>query len=100
MKSIVTALLFFAGLSTSTAFAADNVKIVSFYYLETGANRTPAAELCGVLAQPTGKAEMVKVTADPKGKQPGIYNTWAGKDGKFCTVLATYTGSAEAELAE
>lgn len=100
MKAIVTVFLFLAGLSGSVAYAADTVKITSFYYLETGANRTPAAELCGVLAQPTGKPEMVKVTVDPKGKQPGIYNTWAGKDGKFCTVLATYTGAADAELAE
>lgn len=96
MKSIVTA-LFLLG---STAIAADSVKITSFYYLETGSNRSPAAELCGVLIQPTGKSEMVTITSDPKGKTPGIYNTFTNKDGKFCSVIATYSGSADAELAQ
>lgn len=100
MKAIVTSILFLVGFTGSAALAADSVKITSFYYLESGSSRTPAAELCGVLTQPTGKPEMVKITADPNGKQPGIYNTWAGKDGKFCTVLATYSGKADAELAE
>lgn len=97
MKLFITASL----LISSAAFAADDsVKITSFYFLGSGDKRTPAAELCGVLVQPTGKPEMIKVTVDPKSKEPGMYNAWTGKDGKFCLVLATYSGTADAEIIE
>lgn len=97
MKYLISSLL----LLSSTAFAAeDSVKITSFYFLGSGAQRTPAAELCGILTQPTGKPEMIKVTVDPKSKDPGMYNAWTGKNGKFCLVLATYSGSADAEVVE
>ena len=101
MKLFLTAIFTAILLLSSTALAAtDTVKITSFYFLENGAARTPAAELCGSLNQPTGKPEMIKITVDPKSKDPGMYNAWTGKDGKFCLVLATYSGSADAELVE
>lgn len=94
MKMIFAALV----LLTQFAQAADSVKITSFYFLQSGTDRTPAAELCGVLTAPTGKPEMVKVTVDANSKTPATYNSWTGKDGKFCLVLATYAGTADAEL--
>lgn len=96
MKLVFMALV----LLSQIAQASDSVKITSFYFLQNGTNPNPAAELCGVLTAPTGKPELVKVTVDGNSKNPATYNTWAGKDGKFCLVLATYAGKADAELVQ
>ncbi len=93
MKKIVVSLIF---LSTS-AFASD-VKVTSFRFLESGSHFSPAAELCGELIAPAGKSEMIKVVSDPQSKGPATYHVWTGKDGKFCSVIATFTGKAEADL--
>ncbi len=85
--------------SASFAFAAD-VQITSFKFLVSGSHFSPAAELCGVLVAPTGKFEMVKILSDPNSKGPAPYYAWTGKDGKFCHIIATYSGSAEAGLAQ
>lgn len=94
MKSI---LVFCSIVFSIPAFAAD-VKITSFRYLDRAGNFSPTAELCGEVVTPTNKPEMVKVTIDPKSKSPGYYYPWAGPEGKFCVVVATFTGNAEAEL--
>lgn len=85
---------------TSLNVLAADVKITSFRFLESGATASPAAELCGELVTPSNKPEMLKIISDPKSKAPGLYYIWAGKDGKFCCVLATYSGNAEAELVQ
>lgn len=94
MKAILATLISIAGAS---AFGGD-VKITSFRFLESGSHFSPAAELCGELLAPTGKSQIVKVISDPQSKGPATYHVLTGKDGKFCTVLATFTGKAEAEL--
>ena len=81
----------------ANVFAAD-VNITSFRFLEEAKNFSPTAELCGQMAAPSGLPVMIKVTSDPDSKSPGSYHIWTGKDGKFCTILATYTGQANAEL--
>ena len=96
MKFVIVALV----LLTQVAQADTSVKITSFFFLQSGAERSPAAELCGVLAAPTGKPELVKVSVDVNSKNPATYNSWTGKDGKFCLVLATYAGTADAELVQ
>lgn len=82
----------------STASFAAGVKVTSFKFLDHGSHFTPGAELCGEVTQPTGKPEMIKIVSDPGSKSPGSYYAWAGTDGKFCTLIATYTGKAEADL--
>lgn len=80
-----------------SVFAGD-VKVTSFRFLENGTHYSPAAEFCGELVMPTGKVEMIKITSDPELKVPAIYYVWAGKEGKFCSVIATFTGKASADL--
>lgn len=83
-----------------SAFAAD-VKITNFVFIrESGPNSgfLPLAELCGQVTPPTGKPEMIKVVSDPKSKSPGNYFVWAGKEGKFCTTITTYSGLADASV--
>lgn len=94
MKTILAILVSMAG---STALASD-VKVTSFRFLESGSHFSPAAELCGELVAPTGKPEMVKIVSDPNSKGSATYHVWTGKEGKFCSVLATYTGKAEADI--
>lgn len=79
-------------------FAASDVKITSFKFLDHSSHFTPGAEICGEVVAPTGKPEMIKIVSDPSSKNPGRYYTWAGPEGKFCSIIATYTGLAEAEL--
>ncbi len=93
MKKLAISLIFIS----ASAFASD-VKVTSFRFLESGSHFSPAAELCGELIAPTGKSEMIKVVSDPQSKGPAAYHVWTGKDGKFCSVIATFTGKAEADL--
>ena len=94
LRSSLFFVIIFLGLS---AFASA-VKIKTFRFLNSGSSFSAAAELCGELVAPTGKPEMVKIVSDPTSKVPGNYFAWTGKDGKFCSVIATYTGNAEADL--
>ncbi len=94
MKAILAILVSMAG---ATALASD-VKVTSFRFLQSGSSFSPAAELCGELVAPTGKPEMIKIVSDPNSKGSATYYVWTGKEGKFCSVLATYTGKAEADL--
>jgi hypothetical protein len=93
LKSLLVSSVFLG----STAFASS-VKVTNFKFLNSGSSLSAAAELCGELLAPTGKPEMVKIVSDPTSKGPGNYFAWTGKDGKFCAVIATYTGKAEADL--
>ena len=76
---------------------ASDVKVTSFRFLESGSHFSPAAEICGELLSPTGKPEMVKITSDPGPKGSALYYSWVGPEGKFCSVIATFTGKAEVE---
>lgn len=95
MKSLMIAATLLIG---TDALASSDVKITSFKFLDHGSHFTPGAELCGELVSPTGKPEMVKIVSDPEEKAPGNYYAWAGPEGKFCAVIATYTGKADASL--
>jgi len=81
------------GLLSSTAFAAD-VKINSFTYVN---KERRIAELCGTVTNTTGPSTFVQITVDETSKRPATYNTLAGPNGKFCTVVVTYFGTAIAE---
>lgn len=93
-KSSVFLLLMIAG----QLAMASGVKVTSFHFLETGTRLSPTAELCGEIIAPAGKPELIRIVSDPQSKGPAIYNVWSGKDGKFCSVLASYTGKADADL--
>ena len=81
----------------SRAMASD-VKITSFKFLEHSAHFSPTAEICGQLISPTGKSESIKIISDPDSKSPGEYIAMTSKNGKFCQVIATYSGNATADL--
>lgn len=77
------------------AFAAGDVKINSFHML---AFNSSAAEICGTVLAPTGHPQMIKVVVDPKTKNPGSYYVWSGGEGKFCSIVSTFSGEAEASI--
>jgi hypothetical protein len=76
------------------AFAED-VTINSFIFL---GQKSTAAEICGTVHAPTGQPQMIKIVVDPKAKRPGFYYVWSGSDGKFCSVVSTFSGLADAFL--
>ncbi len=81
-------------LLSGTAMAA-NVKITSFNYVN---QERRVAELCGVVTDSEGPATLVQITVDERSKRPATYNTMAGPNGKFCTVVVTFYGTASAEV--
>ncbi len=91
MKLIIV-LLFV--LTTATVFA-NTVKVTSFVLAR---NSETLAELCGVVEGTLTTPTYVKVAVDPYARRPGTYNTVAGVDGKFCVVVMTYNGRAEASV--
>jgi hypothetical protein len=74
---------------------AQEVKIDSFTFLGP---HSSAAEICGTVQKLTGQPNMIKLSVDPRSKNPATYYAWSGKDGKFCSVVSTLTGEANANL--
>ena len=79
-------------LISATAFAAD-VKIASFNYIN---QERKVAEICGVVSNTSSTPSFVRITVDHTSKRPAVYNAIAGADGKFCAVVISYYGVAEA----
>ena len=94
MKSLFV----FLSLTLSATALASDVKITSFRFMDHSAHFSPGAEICGEIISPSGKPVMIKVTSDPEEKVPGNYYVWSGPDGKFCAIIATYTGKANADI--
>ena len=87
-----------AVLSLCAGAYASEVKITSFNY--TG-SRTQTAELCGqVVNREVNPLTIIDVVSDPDYKSPGQYATIASKEGKFCIIINTFTGKANATLRE
>lgn len=80
-------------LSLSTFATAASVKIDSYTY---SAQNSKVAELCGTVTGATTTPSFVQITVDYNSKQPAIYNTIANANGKFCTLVVTYYGTATA----
>lgn len=77
------------------AFAeGPTTKITSFVYIN---QERKVAELCGVVSNPTTTPTFIQITVDETSKRPATYNTLAGADGKFCSVVVTYYGTAVAK---
>lgn len=74
------------------------INITSFVSLESGEVRNTGAELCGVVENAEGRHYMVEVVSDPNYKAPGNYMVIPNGEGKFCVVVSTQTGRAEARL--
>lgn len=74
---------------------AEDVKINSF---NMTASRGSTAEICGQVVAPTGHPQLIKLVIDPRTKTPGYYYVWSGSDGKFCAVVSTNSGQADAFL--
>lgn len=86
----------FLGLSLlflgSAAIAVEpNVRITSYTYIN---HERKVAELCGVVFNMHKVPTYVQVTVDYNGSRPAHYNTLVGADGRFCTVVVTYLGTA------
>jgi hypothetical protein len=95
MKMLMAMALF---VSSVAAFGAT-VKVTSFNFIRTGTSDmgNPLAELCGLVEGAEAHPSFVRILVDSKGR-PGIYNTVAGADGKFCLAVITYRGTAEVSL--
>ncbi len=87
-------LLSLALLSFSAFAEGPSVKITSYVYIN---QERKVAELCGVVSNAATTPTFVQITVDETSKRPATYNTWAGADGKFCSVVVSYYGTAIAK---
>jgi hypothetical protein len=95
MKKILCLVCLFASFWSMAA----TVKITSFNFIRTSQDMmSPLAELCGTVEGATAAPTFIQVIVDHKSSKPGHYNTVAGANGKFCTAVITYRGTAEAVL--
>jgi hypothetical protein len=79
-----------------SAFAADpSVQLTSFVMLFP---RGPVAELCGVVTGIETGYAVARIAADYNTSRVGYYNVLVAKDGRFCTTLTTYYGTAQASV--
>ncbi len=106
----ITTLFAVSATLISTTFAANTVfaknlkaktdspqiQINSFRIVGTN---TELAELCGRVTGPNASYNL-RVIADDATNNPGDYHTTSGKNGNFCTLIATYAGTAKVELEE
>lgn len=91
MKKMLAAV---ALLSSFTVMAQEpSVRITSYTYVN---QERKLAELCGVVSNMTKTPTHVQVTVDYNSSKPANYNTLVGPDGRFCTVVVTYYGTATA----
>jgi hypothetical protein len=91
MHSLKLGLMFSLLSFSALASAAPTVKIDSYTYTSQGVR---TAELCGTVSNMTATPTFVQITVDESSKQPAVYNTLAGPNGKFCTLVVTYYGTA------
>jgi hypothetical protein len=95
MKKILGLVCLFASVSAMAA----TVKITSFNFVRTSQDMmSPLAELCGTVEGATSSPTFVQVIVDHKSSKPAHYNAIAGANGRFCTAVITYRGTAEAVL--
>lgn len=80
-------------LMSFAAMAETSVTITSYIYTN---QERKVAELCGVVKDSPTPVTNVQVVVDYNSKRPATYNTIAGADGKFCTVVISYYGTAKA----
>jgi cytochrome oxidase Cu insertion factor (SCO1/SenC/PrrC family) len=71
---------------------AVEVKIDSFDYI----GNSRLAELCGHIVDGPNSVQPITITVDPKSNRPAEYVAHTSAKGKFCTVVVTYTGTAQA----
>jgi hypothetical protein len=88
------ALLALTATSASSFAEGPKVEVSSFVYVN---NAGRVAELCGKVSG-VDSAVQVRVLVDVNTNAPGVYNVMAGKDGLFCTLVASYRGTARATL--
>lgn len=94
MKSLLIALL----VTPSLSLAAEPVlKITDWNQLNRENNRDSAGEVCGMVTGDFQGFDRVLLTVDP-GKKQGEYMTFLSPSGKFCHVVASYSGKIQAEL--
>ena len=56
------------------------------------------AEICGVVSESETPTTFIQIIVDDKSKRPATYNTLAGPNGKFCTLVNTFHGTVIAEV--
>ena len=93
MKLILIALLCLPVIS----FARTTIEITSFQRIDETNNRDSSAEICGVVRQGRQSSNKVLIISDP-GHREAHYVTSLSPRGRFCHVIRTLIGRAEASV--
>lgn len=94
MKSTI---LTMAILFSVNAFSA-NIKILSWYRLNTETNNDSAAEVCFSLKPAPASPIFAEITIDKGTRVEGLYSTWLGPKGSTCHIVSTSRGRVQVEI--
>ena len=93
MKTILFTLLAIPSIS----LAADSLELTSWVQLNPDNRSDRAGEICGKVTGELNGTERILLTVDP-GKRQGEYVAFVAPSGKFCHVVASYSGKLEAQI--
>ena len=77
---------------------ASELKVNTFYKLNTETFRDSAAEVCFSLKPVPKDPIHVQVTVDPNTRSAAYYNTWVDNRGSACLVVSTRLGRVKVEI--
>jgi len=85
------------GIAGTVRSADPTIEITSFGPVDGNATNR-VAEVCGRVSNANSDLTTIRISSDYKTSAPGIYNTFAARDGLFCQVINTITGTVEVAL--
>jgi hypothetical protein len=94
MKSILLTLT----VLFSTSVLAADIKILSWYRLNSDSNNDSAAEVCFSLKPAPEKPVFAEITIDKGSRVEGLYSAWIGPKGSTCHIVSTARGRVQVEV--
>ena len=94
MKSII---LMITILLSFNVFSAD-IKILSWYRLNTQTDNDSAAEVCFSVKPSPKQPIFAEITIDKGSRLEAFYSAWVGPKGSTCHVVSTARGRVEVEV--
>ncbi len=94
MKSLIFTI---AVLFSLNVLAAE-IKILSWYRLNTDTDNDSAAEVCFSLKPAPVKPTFAEITVDKGSRVEGLYSAWIGPKGSVCHIVSTARGRVQVEI--
>ena len=94
MKSIVLVITILLSYNVLSA----EIKILSWYRLNTQTDNDSAAEVCFSIKPSPEEPIFAEITIDKGSRLEALYSAWVGPKGSTCHVVSTARGRVEVEI--